>query len=101
VTSAKRHPLLPDVPTVAESGYPGFEALSWQGLFAPAGTPKEIVAKLNAELVKALNAPDMQEYFAKQGFVVGGNSPAEFRAFVAKEIPKWARIIKEAKVTLQ
>lgn len=101
VTSARRHPLLPDVPTVAESGYPGFEALSWQGFFAPAGTPKEIVAKLNAELIKALNAPDMQDYFAKQGFLVGGNSPEAFRSFIESEIPKWARIIKEAKVTLQ
>ncbi len=60
VTSLQRHPLLPDVPTVAESGYPGFEALSWQGMFAPAGTPPAIVAKLNAELVKAINAPDMK-----------------------------------------
>jgi tripartite-type tricarboxylate transporter receptor subunit TctC len=100
VTSAQRHPLLPDVPTVAESGYPGFEALSWQGLFAPAGTPKEIVAKINAELVKALNAPDMKEYFAQQGFFVGGNSPAEFRAFIEQEIPKWARIIKAANVKI-
>ncbi len=100
VTSAQRHPLLPDVPTVAESGYPGFEALSWQGLFAPAGTPKEIVAKVNAELVKALAAPDMQAYFAQQGFFVGGNSPAQFRAFIEQEIPKWARIVKAANVEI-
>jgi tripartite-type tricarboxylate transporter receptor subunit TctC len=100
VTSLQRHPLLPDVPTVAESGYPGFEALSWQGMFAPAGTPPAILAKLNAELVKAINAPDMKEYFASQGFFVGGNSPAEFRAFVDKEIPKWAQIVKAADVKL-
>jgi tripartite-type tricarboxylate transporter receptor subunit TctC len=100
VTSLQRHPLLPDVPTVAESGYPGFEALSWQGMFAPAGTPPAVVAKLNAELVKAISAPDMKAYFASQGFFVGGNSPAEFRAFIDKEIPKWARIVKEANVTL-
>ena len=100
VTSLQRHPLLPEVPTVAESGYPGFEALSWQGMFAPAGTPPAIVAKLNAELVKAISAPDMKEYFASQGFFVGGNSPAEFRAFVEREIPKWARIVKEASVRL-
>lgn len=100
VTSLRRHPLLPEVPTVAESGYPGFEALSWQGMFAPAGTPPAIVAKLNAELVKAISAPDMKEYFASQGFFVGGNSPAEFRAFVEREIPKWARIVKEANVRL-
>jgi len=100
VTSLQRHPLLPEVPTVAESGFPGFEALSWQGMFAPAGTPPAILARLNAELVKAINAPEMREYFASQGFFVGGNSPAEFRAFVDREIPKWARIVKEANVKL-
>lgn len=101
VTSATRHPLLPDVPTVAESGYPGFEALSWQGLFAPAGTPPEIVARLNAEVVKALAADDVRDSFAKQGMIVAGSTPAEFRAFVAAEITKWAKIIKTANVTLQ
>ncbi len=101
VTSLKRHPLLPDVPTVAESGYPGFEALSWQGLFAPAGTPAEIVAKLNAETVRVLAGEDFREMFAKQGFLVGGSTPAEFRAFIETEIPKWARIIKAGNVTLQ
>ena len=101
VTSAKRHPLLPDVPTVAESGYPGFEALSWQGLFAPANTPAEIVSKLNAETLKALASEDFREAFAKQGFLVAGSSPAEFRAFIESEIPKWARIIKAGGVTLQ
>ena len=100
VTSLQRHPLLPEVPTVAESGYPGFEALSWQGMFAPAGTPTAILAKLNAELVKAISTPDMREYFASQGFFVGGNSPAEFRAFVDKEIPKWAQIVRVANVRL-
>jgi tripartite-type tricarboxylate transporter receptor subunit TctC len=100
VTSLQRHPLLPEVPTVAESGYPGFEALSWQGMFAPAGTPPAVMARLNAELRKAVTATDMQEYFATQGFFVGGNSPAEFRAFVEKEIPKWAQIVKSANVKL-
>lgn len=101
VTSARRHPLLPDVATVAESGYPGFEALSWQGLFAPAGTPAEIVAKLNAETVKALASEDFRESFARQGFLVAGSAPQEFRAFIETEIPKWARIIKAGHVTLQ
>ncbi|MBC7804453.1 MAG: tripartite tricarboxylate transporter substrate binding protein [Candidatus Parcubacteria bacterium] len=100
VTSSRRHPLLPEVPTVAESGFPGFEALSWQGMFAPAGTPAAVVARLNAELVKAMNTPDMREYFASQGFFVGGNSPAEFRAFIEKEIPKWGQIVKAANVKL-
>ena len=101
VTSAKRHPLLPDVPTVAESGYPGFEALSWQGLFAPAGTPADVIARLNAETLKALNAEDFRDTFARQGFLVAGSSPGEFRAFIESEIPKWARIIKAGNVTLQ
>jgi tripartite-type tricarboxylate transporter receptor subunit TctC len=101
VTSARRHPMLPDVPTIAESGYPGFEALSWQGLFAPAGTPPEIVARLNAETLKALAAEDFRDSFARQGFVVAGSTPAEFRAFIEAEIPKWARIIKAGGVTLQ
>ena len=101
ITSAKRHPMLPDVPTIAESGYPGFEALSWQGLFVPAGTPADIVAKLNAETLKALTAEDFRDAFAKQGFTVAGSSPAEFRAFIEAEIPKWARIIKAGNVTLQ
>ena len=96
VTSAQRHPLMPGVPTVAESGYSGFEALSWQGLFAPAGTPKDIVERLSAETRKALASPDIRDFFTKQGFEVAGSTPAEFRAFVEGEIPKWARVVKEA-----
>lgn len=100
VTSSQRHPLLPDVPTVAESGYPGFEALSWQGLFLPTGTPPAVLSRLNAEVVKAINSQDMKEYFASQGFFIGGNTPAEFRAFIDREIPKWAQIVKAANVRL-
>lgn len=96
VTSAQRHPLMPAVPTVAESGYPGFEALSWQGLFAPAGTPKDIVERLSVETRKALASPDIRDFFTKQGFEVAGSTPAEFRAFVEGEIPKWARVVKDA-----
>lgn len=101
VTSATRHPLLPDVPTVAEAGIAGLEALSWQGLFAPAGTPKAIVDKLNAQTRKALASPEIRDYFSAQGMEVKATSPAEFRAFIEKEIPKWARVIKDAHVTLQ
>ena len=99
VTSAQRHPLMPGVPTVAESGYPGFEALSWQGLFAPAGTPKDIVERLSAETRKALASPDIRDFFTRQGFEVAGSTPAEFRAFVEGEIPKWARVVKDAGLT--
>jgi tripartite-type tricarboxylate transporter receptor subunit TctC len=101
VTSARRHPLLPDVPTIAESGVPGlerFEATSWQGLFAPAGLPREVLARLNAEVVKALDAPDIREFFGSQGFIVGGTSPEQFRALVEGEVPKWERVVKAANV---
>jgi tripartite-type tricarboxylate transporter receptor subunit TctC len=101
VTSKERHPLLPKVPTVAESGFPGFEALSWQGLFAPAGTPKAIIDKLNAEVVRAIESPEVRDNFGRQGFIVAGSTPAEFRAYIEQEIPKWAHIIKEAKVATQ
>jgi tripartite-type tricarboxylate transporter receptor subunit TctC len=94
VTSKQRSPLLPDVPTVAESGYPGFEALSWQGLFAPAGTPPAIVEQLNREINKALASADMHEYFGSRGFTLGGSTPAEFQAFVRGEVAKWGKIVK-------
>ena len=101
VTSSERHPMLPDVPTVAESGFAGFEALSWQGLFVPAGTPKTVVDKLNAETRKALASPDIKDFFSAQGMEVKATSPAEFRSFIEREIPKWARIVKEANITVQ
>jgi tripartite-type tricarboxylate transporter receptor subunit TctC len=101
VTSSKRHPMLPDVPSIAESAFPGFEALSWQGLFVPAGTPKGIVEKLNAQTRKALASPDIKDFFSAQGMEVRATSPAEFRSFIEREIPKWARTIKQANVTLQ
>ena len=99
VTSAQRHPLTPGVPTVAESGYPGFEALSWPVLFAPAGTPKDIVERLSAETRKALARSDIRDFFTKQGFEVAGSTRAEFHAIVETEIPKWARVVKDAGLT--
>ena len=94
VTSRQRHPMLPNVPTVAESGYPGFEALSWQGLFAPAGTPAEVVAKTSAEVNKAIQAPDIRDYFAARGFLVEGTTPAAFKSLVEAEVKKWTAIVK-------
>ena len=99
VTSARRHPLLAEVPTIAESGIEalrGFEASSWQGLFAPAGLPREVLVRLNAEVVRALDAPDIKEFFGSQGFLVGGSSPEQFRAYIASEVAKWARVIRES-----
>ena len=94
VTSKTRHKMLPNVPTIAESGYPGFEALSWQGLFAPAATPPAIVEQLNREVNKALASAEIQEYFGSRGFTLGGSSATEFKAFVKVEADKWAKIVQ-------
>ena len=101
VTSPRRHPMLPEVPTIAESGMPGlqgFEATSWQGLFAPAGLPRDVLARLNMEVVKALESPDIKEFFGSQGFLVGGSTPEQFRTLIEAEVPKWGRVIKAANV---
>lgn len=94
VTSAARSPALPDVPTLAESGLPGFEATSWFALFTPKGTPPEIVAKLNAETRKALATPDLQKRFAELGGEIKPMSPDELMAFVRAEHAKWAQVVK-------
>ncbi|MCV0438803.1 MAG: tripartite tricarboxylate transporter substrate binding protein [Hydrogenophaga sp.] len=94
VTSRERHPLLPNVPTVAESGYPDFEALSWQGMFAPPGTPAAIVEKINKDVNAALASADIQEYFVSRGFRLGGSSASEYKAFIEAETKKWATIVK-------
>ncbi|MGV3570645.1 MAG: Bug family tripartite tricarboxylate transporter substrate binding protein [Ramlibacter sp.] len=101
VTSARRHPMLPDVPTMAEKGYAGFEALSWQGLFAPAGTPPAVVTLLSEEINKALRSPDIQEYFGPTGLIVEGNTPVVYREFVDKELRKWGDIVRKAGVKLE
>ncbi|WP_288253571.1 tripartite tricarboxylate transporter substrate binding protein [uncultured Hydrogenophaga sp.] len=98
VTSKERHPLFPNVPTVAESGYPGFEALSWQGLFAPPGTPAAVVDKINKDVNAALASPDIQEYFVSRGFKLGGSGAAEYKTFIEAENKKWAGIVKTAGV---
>ena len=96
VTTAKRSPALPDVPTIAESGLPGFDVSSWAGLMAPAGTPRGVVQKLNAATVKALADTDMRERLASEGAEPVGNTPEQFAAFVKIELAKWARAIKQA-----
>lgn len=99
VTSPTRSPLLPDVPTVHET-LPGYGALSWQGLFAPAGTPAPIVDRLHRETLAAMTAPDMVEFFSGKGFEVGATTPDEFRAFVQTEVARWARIVREGEVKI-
>jgi tripartite-type tricarboxylate transporter receptor subunit TctC len=96
VTTAKRSSIAPDVPTLAESGVPGFEVGSWQGVFAPAGTPPAIVKRLNAEIVKALNLPDVREKLGALGAEIVADSPEEFSALVKSEVVKWADVVKKS-----
>jgi tripartite-type tricarboxylate transporter receptor subunit TctC len=98
VTSAKRLPALPNVPTVAESGVPGYEVMSWQAIYAPAGTPAPIVQRLHDEVGKILQQPDMRERLAKLGMEPGAMTPAQLGEFQRAEIAKWAQVVKAANV---
>jgi tripartite-type tricarboxylate transporter receptor subunit TctC len=98
VTSPKRSPSLPDVPTVAESGYPDFDVLSWWGIVAPAALSKDIITKLHDEVVKVVNLPDTKARFADQGADAATNTPEQFAAYIKSEIVKWAKLIKETGV---
>jgi tripartite-type tricarboxylate transporter receptor subunit TctC len=100
VTSAKRLPLLPDVPTLAESGLPGFESYNWQGVIAPAGTPEPVIQKLNAAFNKILKKPEVQKAFDETGGQVAGGTPQEFAQFIQSETEKWAKVIKTANVSV-
>jgi tripartite-type tricarboxylate transporter receptor subunit TctC len=93
-----RSPLLPDVPTVKEAGLPGFEVGSWYGFHAPAGTPKPIVDKLHAEMVRAMNTQELRDRFAAVGTETIANSPAQFSAFINAELKKWGKVISAAGV---
>jgi tripartite-type tricarboxylate transporter receptor subunit TctC len=95
VTTSKRAPELPDVPTVAESGYPGFDAPSWWGVVAPAKTPPEIIRRMNEEINKALKSPDVAAHLAGQGITVIGGAPDAARTFIDKQITTWAQVVKE------
>jgi tripartite-type tricarboxylate transporter receptor subunit TctC len=95
-TGDRRASSLPEVPTIAESGVPGFQAATWFGVLAPAGTPKDIVAKLNAEMVKALASPDLVEHLRNDGADVVGGTPEQFRAFLKSEVDRWGPVVKAA-----
>jgi len=99
VASSKRSPLAPDIPTMAELGYP-IDIDTWYGLVAPAGTPEGIVAKLNAETVRILSIADLREKTRSQGIELGGSTPEEFSAFLKADIAKWTKAIREMNITI-
>ena len=101
VSSLKRSAVAPQVPTMAESGYPGYEAILWFGLFAPAGTPADIVKKINEETGRSVATPRMRELLASQGLEIVASSPAEFTARVDREMVKWRKVILDAGIKLE
>ena len=100
VTSLKRSAVAPEIPTFAESGFPNFEAVPWFGLMAPAGTPPDIIDKIYRETIADLALPDVRKAMGEQGLDIIGNTPAEFDAVLKKEIPQWAKVIKEAGIKI-
>ncbi len=101
VTSAKRSAAAPDIPTVAESGLPGYEAIAWQGLVAPANTPREAVQRLHAEVSRVLARPDTRQVLSEQGYEPAGTTPEQFADFIRVEIAKWSKVVKAAGITVQ
>ncbi|HEX2651159.1 MAG TPA: tripartite tricarboxylate transporter substrate binding protein [Burkholderiales bacterium] len=96
VSTAQRSPLAPEIPTVAEAGVPGYEQQVWFGVLAPAGTPRDIIARLNTEIVRILNSREVKERFGKQGVEVRTTSPDEFSVFLRSEVTRWAKVIKDS-----
>ena len=100
VASERRSRVLPDVPTIAESGMPGYHASSWHGLFAPAGAPREIVGQLHAETAKIVRLPDVTERLSAQGVEPVANTPEQFTEFIKSEITRWARVVKASRAKI-
>lgn len=96
VSSAKRSPAAPDLPTIAESGYPGYEAATWYGVLAPAGTPRAVVLKLNSDIAATLMRPDLRQRMASEGAEPAPTTPDEFAAYIQSEVMKWAKVVKES-----
>jgi tripartite-type tricarboxylate transporter receptor subunit TctC len=96
VTTKQRSALAPDVPTLQEAGVPGYELSVWFGILAPAGTPRDIVQRLNTEIVRILNSPEVKDRILKQGVEVQTSTPEQFDAFVKSEVARWANVIKDA-----
>ena len=99
VTGAKRWPLLPEVPTLAEAGVPGFEKYNWFGILAPSGTPEAIITALNRELVAIMRDPVIQKWVEAQGAEATASTPEEFAAFIRRDLAKWARVVKDVGLT--
>jgi tripartite-type tricarboxylate transporter receptor subunit TctC len=100
VASEKRVAALPDVPTVGEQGYPGFEAWAWQGFVAPAGTPRPVIARLNAEFAKVMADPTVKQRLSESGFEPQVSTPEQFSAYMKSEIAKWAKVIHDSNISL-
>jgi tripartite-type tricarboxylate transporter receptor subunit TctC len=100
VAGDRRARALPDVPTVAESGFPGYEANSWNGIAAPARTPKPIIARLNSEMLRILALKEVVDYMTADGAEPAGNTPEHFAAYIRSEHAKWAKVIREAKIAV-
>ncbi|WP_026355056.1 Bug family tripartite tricarboxylate transporter substrate binding protein [Massilia niastensis] len=98
ISSLARSPSLPEVPTVAESGFPNFEVLTWYGLFAPKNTPKPVIGRINSEVDLALKSPEVRSKFAQQGLTVLGTNADQFAAFMKAEVPKWSTVVRAAGV---
>ncbi len=101
VTTAHRSAAVPELPTIAESGVPGYEATAWYGMFAPAGTPPDIIGKLNAEAVRILRTPDVAERVANLGAEPVASSPAEYAAFLKAEMTRWSKVVRAAGISAE
>jgi tripartite-type tricarboxylate transporter receptor subunit TctC len=101
VSGPKRFPTLPDVPTVAEAGYPDLEFVSWNGLHVPVGTPKPVIAKINAAIAAARELPDIRQRMLALGFTPEGGSPDDFGRFVQRDLDRWNKVVKETGVKLE
>jgi len=101
VASPKRSPLMPDLPTVTEAGLPGYEVSSWHGFVVPAGTPADVVAKLNRDLNEILAMPDVKETFTQQGVEPDGGTPEQFRLFIASQVALWKKVVQDGHITVE
>jgi tripartite-type tricarboxylate transporter receptor subunit TctC len=100
-TGSKRSPALPDLPTISEAGLSGYDSTSWNAIYVPAGTPKEIIDKLNRETRAILESPETRKFFAEQGAEAGGGTPEQLGAFTRAETAKWAKVVKEANIKVE